>query len=89
MAEKYIFAKTESMTIREHLEQLRDDFAQKTDDYLKAEKRLVDEGNGFFDPKLLDDLAEAKAAWQQANNAYNILISQIVNHRLNVDAEMA
>lgn len=88
MVEKYIFAKTEKMTIREHLEQLRVDFFQKTDAYLKAERRLVDDGNGFFDRKLLDDLAEAKAAWQQASNVYNALLSQIVNNRLNVDAEM-
>lgn len=76
------------MTIREHLEELREDFALKSDTYIKAEKRLTEEGNGFFDKKLLDDLSESKTAWQQASNAYHSFLSQVVNNRLNIDAEM-
>lgn len=76
------------MTIREHLEQLAHDFTVKTDTYVKAQQNLVQEGNGFFDPKLLDNLADAKTAWQQSGNAYNSMLSLVVNNRLNVDAEM-
>lgn len=67
---------------------LREDFAQKTDAYLKAEQRLFEGGNGFNNPKLLSDLSDAKTAWQQAGNSYNTFLSQVVNNRLNIDAEM-
>ncbi|MGG5902307.1 hypothetical protein [Sphingobacterium daejeonense] len=76
------------MTIKEKLFALRKDFTLKTDTYFKADKRLFDEGNGFFDNKLLTDLADAKEAWQKAGNAYNSLLSHVLNNRLNVDAEI-
>lgn len=75
-------------TIKAHLISLREDFAQKTDAYLKAEQKLFEEGNGFNNPNLLADLSEAKTEWQQAGNAYNTFLSHVVNHRLNIDAEM-
>lgn len=76
------------MTIREHLISLREDFAVKSDVYIKAEQKLFEEGNGFFDKKLLDDLSKAKEAWQKASNDYHSFLSQILNHKLNVDAEL-
>lgn len=76
------------MTIREHLDTLREDFAMKSDAYIRAEKKLFTEGNGFFDKKLLDDLSEAKTVWQKAANDYHSFLSQIVNHKLNIDAEL-
>lgn len=76
------------MTIREHLEQLAHDFASKTDAYIKAQEKLMRQGNGIFESVLVDNLAEAKTAWQQSANAYNAILSLVVNNRLNVDAEM-
>ena len=76
------------MTSKARLILLRENLAQKTDAYLKAEQKLFEEENGFNNPKLLSDLSEAKTAWQQAGNAYNTFLSHIVNNRLNIDAEM-
>ncbi len=76
------------MTIREHLIQLREDFAVKTDRYLKCEEKLFEEGNGFFDKKLLTDLSEAKAEWQKAANEYHLFLAHVVNNKLNVDAQL-
>lgn len=76
------------MTIKEHLVSLREDYKTKSENYLKAEKRLTDEANGFFDKKLLDDLSEASTEWRKASDAYHNFLSHIATNRLNVDAEM-
>lgn len=76
------------MTIREHLISLREDFAVKSDAYMKAEQKLVDEANGFFDKKLLDDLSQAATEWRKASDAYHKFLSHIVNNKVNVDGEM-
>ncbi|SOD17703.1 hypothetical protein [Pedobacter xixiisoli] len=75
------------MTIKERLLKLYDEFAKTSDAHLKANKKLSEEGNGFFDKKLLDDFAKTKLEWQNAANAYHSYLSNIINNKINVEAE--
>lgn len=75
------------MTIKEHLISLREDYQIKSDNYLKAERRLTDDAN-FFDKKLLDDLSAASTEWRKASDAYHNFLSHIATNKLNVEAEM-
>lgn len=76
------------MTIKEHLISLREDYIIKSENYLKTEKQLSGEANGFFDKKLLDDLSEASTAWRKASDAYHNFLSHIATNKLNIDALM-
>lgn len=76
------------MKIRDRLNELRKDYEKKSGAYIKTEQQLFEEGNGFFDKKLLDDLAEAKASLQKAERIYHSFVSEIVSKKLNVNAEM-
>ncbi|MCT1526208.1 hypothetical protein [Sphingobacterium hotanense] len=76
------------MTIKEKLISLRENFAMKSEAYLKADQKIFEEGNGFFDKKLLGDLSDAKTAWQKAANDYNAFLSHVLNNQLNIEAEI-
>ncbi|WP_343748176.1 hypothetical protein [Fluviicola sp.] len=76
------------MTLKEKLATLRIDFELKSDLFLKAEQKLWDEGNGFFDKKLLDQLAEAKLAYHKAEKEYLDFLTEILMKKPNIHAEM-
>ncbi len=58
------------MTFQEKFEELYQDFALKSDEYLKANAKLSSV-NGFFPKDLLDDLEQKKLKWQDAGNNYH------------------
>ena len=76
------------MIIKDHLEELRKQFEDKTHELLTAERQLWQHGNGFLDKQLLDQLAEARSAYQKAESAYQQFVSTIVSKKLNINAEM-
>lgn len=76
------------MTLRDQLDVFRQNFKKTSQDLLDAEEKLWKEGNGFLDKKLLDDLAEARIAYYKAENEYQKLLTDILNKKPNVDAEM-
>ncbi len=75
------------MTIREKLEKLQDEFKKRTDEHLEATNDLVREGNGFFDKILLDNFVRTKMEWQKAEATYHSYLADIVNKKINVEAE--
>ncbi|ACU60714.1 hypothetical protein [Chitinophaga pinensis] len=75
------------MTYREYFEQLRTDFAYKTDAYIKAEKQLTEEP-AFIDEQVMRHFIDAKSAWQMAANKYNALIDFARLHNVNPDENM-
>ncbi|WP_316849622.1 hypothetical protein [Pedobacter agri] len=54
------------------------DFDEASKFYLKAEKELVDEANGFFPKHLLDNITETKSKFQTASNKYHTFLSQLI-----------
>jgi hypothetical protein len=76
------------MTYKEYFKQLRNEFATKTDEYIKAEKRLTEEPNGFVDKKVFEDYVKAKVTWQNAANSYNSFIDYAKQHQINPDDKM-
>jgi hypothetical protein len=76
------------MTYQEYFDKLRTEFALKTDAYLKAEKRLTEEANGFLDKKLLEDFTLAKIEWQNAANSYNTFVDFARQHTINPTDKM-
>jgi len=76
------------MTIRTRLEQLRSAFEQSTKKYLECERKLWEEGSGFFDKKLIDDLARARTEYQKSESEYHHFLSEILTKKPNIDAEL-
>ena len=71
------------MTYQEYFETLRSDFALKTDVYIKAEKRLVEESGGFMNKEVVERFTRAKIDWQNAANSYNSFLDFIRQHGIN------
>lgn len=76
------------MLIKNHLEDLREQFELKTNELIAAEQQLWQQGNGFFDKSLLDKLADARAEFQKAETEYQKFLTLIIQKKLNIDAEM-
>jgi hypothetical protein len=76
------------MTYQEYFEQLRTDFAVKTDVYIKAEQKLTEEGNGFLDKKVLEDFTRAKIEWQNSANSYNSFLDFVGQQGINPKDDM-
>ena len=76
------------VTLRNQLDKYRMNFQKATKNLLDAEEILWKEGNGFFDKKLLDDLAEARTAYNQAESDYQKFLTDILNKKPNIDAEI-
>lgn len=76
------------VTLRNQLDKYRMDFKKATKNLLDAEENLWKEGNGFFDKKLLDNLAEARTAYNNAESDYQKFLTDILNKKPNIDAEM-
>jgi predicted HicB family RNase H-like nuclease len=76
------------MTYSEYFEQLRKEFAFKTDAYLKAEKKLTQEPDGFLDKKILEDFTRAKIEWQNAANSYNSFLDFVRQQKIDPNDKM-
>lgn len=76
------------MTYQEYFEKLRTEFALTTDVYIKAEKKLSEEANGFFDKKILEEFTKAKINWQNAANSYNTFLDFARQHNINPTDKM-
>lgn len=76
------------VTLRNQLDKFRIDFQEATTNLLEAEENLWKEGSGFFDKKLLDELTEARTAYNKAESEYQKFLTDILNKKLNIDAEI-
>lgn len=57
--------------------ELLKDFDEATQAYLKAEKELADEANGFFPKHLFDNVSESKLKFQSTSNSYHEYLGQM------------
>lgn len=80
--------KLKNMTYQEYFEQLRKEFAIKTDAYIKAEKKLTEESNGFIDKQTLEEFTRAKIEWQNAANSYNTFLDFAQQNEINPKDKM-
>lgn len=58
------------------LQQAYDEHVEAAQEYLKAEKALLDEGNGFLSKEALDKVNEKKLDWQEKSNRFYTLLSK-------------
>lgn len=58
------------MTYQQKFEELRNDFAEMSDKYIKADKALS-EVRGFGDSDLLENFVQAKRDFENAGNNYH------------------
>ncbi len=61
------------MTYQQKFEELRKEFAEASDKYIKADKALS-EANGFADTYLIDNFANTKKAFEITGNNYHQFI---------------
>jgi len=76
------------MTYQEQYNKLREDFAEKSDKLIKAEKKLS-ETNGFAELGLLGDFSEAKKSFQEAANKYHEFLNYIKQNSIKPDDKFA
>ncbi|PHR45052.1 MAG: hypothetical protein COA32_13710 [Fluviicola sp.] len=76
------------MTYKEYFQELRKEFALKTDVYIKAEQKLTEEPNGFLNQKTLEEFTRAKVEWQNTANSYNTFLDFIKQYNINPTDEM-
>lgn len=69
------------MTYKQKLDELRIDFAKKSEEYLLAEKDLILIG-GFIDTSFFNKVLEAKNEFDIAANTYHDFVAFIINNKV-------
>ncbi len=76
------------MTYQEYYNKLQEEFAKRSDKFIKAEKNLS-EANGFADINLLSDFSEAKRRFDEAANKYHEFLNYVKEHGIDPNDEIS